>query len=211
MHELRFSVILYGLAWLLRATAWRSPKFRARLKELNFTAQLKTYDDGVGRWYEFRDGKILTGAGIRKDAEAVLSFKTAKLAAHLLMPPIDWLEQINALKEFMIKIEGDEKYSNWFAQTVMMTQHVHWEYGTQNAGRLAPHLQHDQWRAGLRLHQGRQDRAHDADRPRRRRRRVLDHRGARQEVHPAAARPPSRRTARTPSRSSIRPTGCSIR
>ncbi len=131
MHEFRFSAILYGLAWLLRATAWRSPKFRARLREMNFTAQLKTYDDSVGRWYEFRDGKVLTGAGIRKDAQAVLSFKTAKLAAHLLMPPIDWLEQINALKEFMIKIEGDEKYSNWFAQTVMMTQNVHWEYGTR--------------------------------------------------------------------------------
>ena len=47
-------------------------------------------------------------------------------------------------------------------------------------------LQHDQWRAGLRLRQGRQDHPHDADRPRRRRRRVVDHRGARREAHAAA-------------------------
>ena len=34
MHELRFSLILYGLAWLFRFTAWRHPAFRARLREI---------------------------------------------------------------------------------------------------------------------------------------------------------------------------------
>ena len=53
-------------------------------------------------------------------------------------------------------------------------------------GRHATVLQHDQWRAGLRLRQGRQDRAHDADRFRRRRSVALDHRGARHELHAAA-------------------------
>ena len=77
MHELKFAVILYGLAWLLRATAWRSPVFRARLKELNFTAQLKTYDDSLGRWYEFRNGKVRTGSGIRTDAEEGLTMHLA--------------------------------------------------------------------------------------------------------------------------------------
>ena len=47
-------------------------------------------------------------------------------------------------------------------------------------------LQHDQRRPGVRLRQGRQDRAHDADRPHRGRRRVVDHRGQGPEAHAAA-------------------------
>ena len=66
MHDLRFSLILYGLAWLFRFTAWRHPAFRARLKEMNLTAQLKTYDGTVGRWYELRDGRVLTGSAFAR-------------------------------------------------------------------------------------------------------------------------------------------------
>ncbi len=55
-----------------------------------------------------------------------------------------------------------------------------------HGGRLHALLQHDQRRAGLHLRQGRQDHPHDADRPRRRRRRVVDHRGQGREAHAAA-------------------------
>ena len=47
-------------------------------------------------------------------------------------------------------------------------------------------LQYDQWRAGLRLRQGRQDHSHDADRFRRRRSAAVDHRGARAQAYAAA-------------------------
>jgi hypothetical protein len=47
-------------------------------------------------------------------------------------------------------------------------------------------LQHDQWRTGVRLRQGRPDRAHDADRFRRHRSAALDRRGAGDEIHAAA-------------------------
>ena len=47
-------------------------------------------------------------------------------------------------------------------------------------------LQYDQWRTGLRLRQGRQDRPHDADRLRRRRSAPVDHRGARAKAYAAA-------------------------
>ena len=55
-----------------------------------------------------------------------------------------------------------------------------------DAGRLDALLQHDQRRPGVRLCQGRQDRPHDADRSRRRRRRLVHHRGEGPEAHAAA-------------------------
>jgi hypothetical protein len=71
-------------------------------------------------------------------------------------------------------------------------------------------LQHDQWRPGVRARQGRQDRAHDADRFRRHRPAALDHSRARHEIHGRRARPRWRPMGRTRNRSSIRPTACCI-
>ncbi len=72
-------------------------------------------------------------------------------------------------------------------------------------------LQHDQWRPGLRRRQGRQDRAHDADRSHRTRtaRPGPSRPGAKNSRRRARRR--WRRTARTQSPSSIRPIACSIR
>ena len=47
-----------------------------------------------------------------------------RLGADLLMPPINWLDQINAQKDFKLTVEGPEDLTNWFAQTVMMSQSV---------------------------------------------------------------------------------------
>ena len=101
------------------------------------------------------------------------------------MPPINWLDQINAQKDFKLTVDGPEDLTNWFAQTIMMSQSA----GLESAKACRRHhalLQHDQWRAGLRLRQGRQDRAHDADRFRRRRSAAVDHPCARPEAHAAA-------------------------
>ena len=59
----KFSVILWGLAQVLKFTAWRHPAFRARLKERNLVAQLTARDEETGRWYEIRDGRVTSGAG----------------------------------------------------------------------------------------------------------------------------------------------------
>jgi trimethylamine-N-oxide reductase (cytochrome c) len=127
---MRFGIILYGLAWLLRFTAWRYPVFKARLKEQNFVAQLRTRNGAVGRWFQFKDGRIRTGAGIHADPEVVLIFKDAQIAAKLLMPPIKQLDQINALRDFYINLEGPDELTSWFTQTLLLTQTVGWKLGT---------------------------------------------------------------------------------
>ena len=119
---MKFSLILWGLAQLLKYAAWRYPAFRARLKERNLVAQFKARDEEIGRWYAIRDGKVTSGSGLRADADVTLAFKTARLGADLLMPPINWLDQINAQKDFKLTVDGPEDLTNWFAQTVMMSQ-----------------------------------------------------------------------------------------
>ena len=86
-----------------------------------------------------------------KDADVTVAFKNAALGAGLLTPPINWLDQINAQKEFPLTVQGDDGLANWFAQTVMMAQTVGPEIRHADAGRLDALLQHDQRRAGVRL------------------------------------------------------------
>ena len=99
MGSLKFSIILFGLRLLIWMQALRYQAFRDRLKEKNFTAQMKTKDNSVGRWFTFKDGRVSSGSGVKADADIVLTFKTSEIAARLLMPPVDQLEQINAMKE----------------------------------------------------------------------------------------------------------------
>ena len=58
-----------------------------------------------------------------------MTFVDATIGASLLMPPVDWLEQIEALKTFKLKMEGPDELTYWFAQTFMKTQNSHWDFG----------------------------------------------------------------------------------
>src|SRR3974377_1004387 len=89
-----FQLILFGLSGLLKYAAWRHPSFRARLKERNLVAQIKARDEEIGRWFAIRNGRVTSGAGARADADVTLASKNAALGVSLLMPPINWLDQI---------------------------------------------------------------------------------------------------------------------
>ena len=104
---LKLSLILLGLSWLLKFQAWRHPKYRARIKEKNLVAQFVARDEEIGRWFKFEDGRITSGGGVRGDADVTVGFKNAAVGASLLMPPINWLDQVNAQKEFSLTVQGD--------------------------------------------------------------------------------------------------------
>ena len=127
----KLSLILFGLGQLLKFKAFRHPRFRARLKERNFVAQIMARDEETGRWFEFKDGNIASRAGLHPTPDCKLMFKNAAIGASLLMPPINWLDQINAQKDFVLTVEGPEDLTNWFAQTVMMSQTVGLKIGTR--------------------------------------------------------------------------------
>src|ERR1700736_2732640 len=133
LAAMKFSLTLWGLALLLRYAAWRYPVFRARLKERNLIAQIKARDEEIGRWFAIHDGKVRSGAGLRSNADVTVAFKNAATGAGLLMPPINWLDQINAQKDFKLTVDGPEDLTNWFAQTIMMSQSVGLKIGTRLA------------------------------------------------------------------------------
>jgi len=125
----KFSLILFGLAQLIKITARRHPAFAQRLKEKNVTVQMRTADKKTGRWFRFENGKLTSRAGIHAKPDVTISFKNEKIAAELLMPPLDMQNQIDAIKDFKLQMEGPEDISSWFTQTVMLTQTIGWKYG----------------------------------------------------------------------------------
>ena len=117
----KFSAILWGFAQVMKVAARRHPKFRERLCERNLIAQIKARDEEVGRWFEVRGGKVRSGAGLHAEPDITLAFKNAAIGASLLTPPINWLDQINAQKDFNLTVDGPEDLTNWWAQTMMAT------------------------------------------------------------------------------------------
>src|SRR6476469_2758533 len=130
LGALKLSIILFGLSWLLKFQAWRHPAYRERLKEKNLTGQFIARDEEIGRWFRIQDGRVTSGSGVLKDADVTVAFKNASLGAQLLTPPINWLDQINAQKEFSLTVQGDDGLANLFAQTVMMAQTAWLKFGT---------------------------------------------------------------------------------
>ena len=85
LGPLKLSLILFGLSLLLKFRAWRYPKYRARLKEKNITAQFIARDEEIGRWFKFQDGRVTSGSGVLKDADVTVAFKNASVGAGLVI------------------------------------------------------------------------------------------------------------------------------
>ncbi len=139
MHNFQFSLILLGLKFLLWWQSLRYKEFKKHLSEKNFTAQIKIKDGSTGRTFIFNNGRIISNSGINQKAEVVLTFKDAKIACRLLMPlvfaflfkrSINQLDQINALKDFILTMEGPDELTLWFTQTLMCTQTIGLKFGT---------------------------------------------------------------------------------
>ena len=82
MSSLTFSFILFGLKILLFWQSIRFKKFRIHVAEKNFTAQIKSRDNSVGRWFKFENGRITSSSGINNKAEVALTFKNPKIACN---------------------------------------------------------------------------------------------------------------------------------
>jgi len=130
----KLPIILLGAARLLKYAARRNPDLKARLKEHDFVAQIMTRDEQIGRWIEFKGGNVISRAGLHANPDIKLMFKNAAIGASLLMPPINWLDQINAQKDFVLTVDGPEHLTNWFAQTLMMSQTAGLKYGKRLRG-----------------------------------------------------------------------------
>ncbi len=182
---IKLSLILFGLAQLLKLQAFRHAAFRARLKERDLVAQIMARDEETGRWFQFKDGqdhhrgRPASGSRHQADVQERGLGRQAADAAGQLAQPDQRPEGFHPRRRWprrsdqLVRPDPDDEPDRG------------WQDRHAAGRRHHALLQHDQWRAGVRLRQGRQDRAHDADRFRRRRPEVLDHRGARHALHAA--------------------------
>ena len=127
---MKLSLILYALPWLLRFKAWSHKEFRDRLKEKNLTVQFKVADNSIGRSISIKDGRIISAGSIHPSPDVVISFKSEAIAADLLMLPIDYQAQIDAIKNFNLMAVGPDELITWFSETILMSQTVGWQFGT---------------------------------------------------------------------------------
>jgi len=127
--KFQFSATLLALEKLLRITARRRPEFAARMKEKNFSAQIKLRDNSQGRCFYFRNGKISSESGIHK-ADVVMAFKDAELAARILKPNREQLDFLHAVKNFQIEAVGPDELTIWLSETLNMMMTAGAAYGT---------------------------------------------------------------------------------
>lgn len=126
---MRFTFLLYGVSLALRASAWRFPEFRKKLKERNLTVQIKLMDDSKGRYYEINDGKVKSRAQIHAKPDVTLQFKNERVAVKVLSPPKDYSELVHAGKNFQMTALGEDTHVCWWMEVLSLMMTAGWAYG----------------------------------------------------------------------------------
>jgi len=129
LSNIKFTILLFITALLLKRTARKYPSFKSRLKEQNFTAQIKVMDNSVGRYFTFSDGQIISKSGLHSSPDVSMVFSDAALASRLLPPWRNQLEQVDAMKNFRLTLDGPEELSSWFMETLSQIFTAGIEYG----------------------------------------------------------------------------------
>jgi len=129
LANLIFSLVLLGVKLLFGLTAIRFPSFKNRLKEKNLTVQIKLKDNSRGRYFNLRDGKVISKSGIHASPDVTMIFTSAQVALDILVPPRDQLAMVHAMKNFLVWVEGPEELSYWWLETVSLMLNSGTKYG----------------------------------------------------------------------------------
>ncbi len=117
-----FRRLLFSIFAIMKVKGMVVPAFRRRLKDHNFTAQIKVRDNSVGRSFVFHNGRVSSTGTLSSDPDLEMVFKDAVSAVQLMAAPSDYLKQINAMKNFVVDIDGPDTYAIWFMQTLKLLQ-----------------------------------------------------------------------------------------
>src|SRR5690606_28782242 len=132
---------LFALPRIFALKARGSATFRDFLRARNCVVQLRTADNEVARYYEFRNGKVTSGAGLHAAPDMTMRFKDVETALTLTKPPIDYAEMIHAGKNFRVILEGDEEVIAWFAQLAAKLTSDGWKMGEELADGTVRYMQ----------------------------------------------------------------------
>lgn len=119
-----FASMLMGISIMVKAKRLLVPSFRRRLDEKHFTAQIKVRGNAIGRTFIFRNGKFSSLDGVGPEADICMIFRDTASAVQLMAASTNYLKQINAMKNFVVDVEGPDEYAVWFMQTIKMLQRI---------------------------------------------------------------------------------------
>jgi len=114
---MKFSLLLFGLLKKLQGTAKKSSAFRERLRERNFTLQIKTRDNLRGRYYIFSDGEVFSKKGIHSKPDVALVWKSEDFAFKT-MKAGDRDATMKAREDGDLVVDGDPMLAMWFSETM---------------------------------------------------------------------------------------------
>ena len=115
-----FQTMLFGIYAGMRVKRLLVPSFRRRLKEKNLTAQIKVRGNLFGRSFTFKNGNVSSEKGVSDHADMSMVFRDTRSAVQLMTDPSNMLKQINAMKNFVVDVEGKDEHAIWFMQSLKM-------------------------------------------------------------------------------------------
>ena len=130
LSDLRFKIVLFAAAWWMKRTARKYPAFRDHLKAKNYTAQIKTMTNSMGRYFTFDSGRILSRGGLHPHPDVTLALSDVALANKMLVPSRNRLDQLNATKNFRLTLDGPDELTSHFMETLSRMFSAGIKYGT---------------------------------------------------------------------------------
>lgn len=130
---MKLKLILSAVPQAIRFAAFRSPSFKARLKEKNLVAQIRLNDGSISRWFEFKNGKLTSKNGLHPAPDVEMCFLSEEAAVKIFTQAENRLNNLAAMKHHRINLIGSDELTNWFVET--MSEMVKFgktvEYGTK--------------------------------------------------------------------------------
>lgn len=110
---IKFQLLLWALALLMKKAARKSPEFRQQLEGKNFGFQLQTEDGKVVRMFSIKDGQIRSKGKAHREPAFTISFKDADTGLRILTSK-DKNAFMKGIQDKDIKISGDLSKVMWF-------------------------------------------------------------------------------------------------
>ena len=122
MKRLVLRTILFGLAPMLNRASRKRPGFRSFAKRHDAVVQIQLKDGSIGRWFEFCDGLVKSYPGIHPNPHVRMLFKNVDVALTMMKPNPDMGEVVHAAKNFKVMVVGPDPLCVWFMQLLNLSQ-----------------------------------------------------------------------------------------
>jgi hypothetical protein len=114
---MKFSLLLFGLGYLLKSKSKDGTPLKDKLREKNMTMLIKTQKGDRARHYVIKDGVVTSKGGLCPSPDVALVWKDAETGFNV-MTSRDKDAPIKALGDGRLKLEGNAELALWFMGTV---------------------------------------------------------------------------------------------